>query len=925
MDDYLKCLTEPQRHAVTRPSDESLQILAGPGSGKTRVLTSRAAWMVKEGHVQPDRLVLVNFTDKAANEMVERLKVILGPASTSQLIIGTFHAICCRYLRRYGQKIGLSNSFTIADVDTVKKILKSLIQSETHAISAMGGEATMKPDAVLSEISKAKSKNISASDYRQSITPKCSPFRKQIAHLYELYEEALQKITALDFDDLLLYGVRLMKNHPEAVKDVQHVLVDELQDIDTTQFQLMELLAQHCRAVTTVGDPDQSIYGWRSAEVANFEKMVNNFKGTQRVCLEENFRSTGNIVDAALKVVQQDSTRVQKQLYTSHASGPAITVKQCRANDAEAAFIVSEIKRVIAHSGNMLTYDDFVVLLRYDALSRVLEAELQKENVAYRLMGGVKFFHRAEVKDLVAFLHLADNPDYEPTFDRIVHVPEWEIGDKGLVEIKAAATKAKLSPMALAIRLSGRGKTDQLAPELTGRLRTSLSGLGAVVAELQDMVKQGKKVSEMIEKLLELIHYDGHLAKQPDYDSRKENVKELINFAVGLEKQTDLADVALTNDKLPAALSSSKLKLPAALPSAASSSKLKLGSDDEDDVPITQLSEDVAAEFYRGSGKADASADTITSSRTSQKRKVATKYQDKAKGSSKGKGKGKGREDPIVLEDSSDRDYGAEEEEREGDEYGYDDFEEIEPPTSKRAKTEHTAATAAVQTSAGEVGPNENKGLLRVFLEAATMSTDMEVQEEGKAKPRVTLSTCHVAKGLEWPVVFIVGIEDGVIPMFHCKEPHDIAEERRLLYVAITRAKTMLYMSWVQRRQVKANFKDCQLSQFLTPVLTKSASGSAEGTSQADKAKQIKIAGTRPKIDQAERELWGKMLGRPVAARSTVKTSVAAFEASETGKKVLDGSIDSCHPVPRSSAPFNSSNSLQPSSRPVWRARPRLE
>jgi len=186
------------------------------------------------------------------------------------------------------------------------------------------------------------------------------------------------------------------------------------------------------------------------------------------------------------------------------------------------------------------------------------------------------------------------------------------------------------------------------------------------------------------------------------------------------------------------------------------------------------------------------------------------------------------------------------------------------------------------------------------------MSTDMEVQEEGKAKPRVTLSTCHAAKGLEWPVVFLVGVEDGVIPMFRCKEPDEIAEERRLLYVAITRAETMLYMSWMQRRQVKADYKDCQLSQFLTPVLPKSAGGDAASSSKADKAKQIKFAGTRPKIEQAERELWGKMLGRPVVSQATANKAITAFESSETGKKVLDGSIDSCPPAPKSSGAFNS-------------------
>ncbi|KAE8214429.1 hypothetical protein CF327_g2166 [Tilletia walkeri] len=991
--EYLNCLTTAQRHAVTQHPSQSLQILAGPGSGKTRVLTSRAAWMIREGHLQPDRLVLVTFTNKAAREMINRLNVLIGTHRTSQLIIGTFHATCCRFLRQHAQKIGLSNSFTIADIDDVKKLLKSLIQE--HAGEMKIGNDPIKPDQALNEISKAKSKNLTAAEYRTSLDPKSGPdsFKHKIASLYEKYEEAMKKNSALDFDDLLLYGARLLLMHPNITRDIEHVLVDEFQDTNTTQFQLMELLAQHCRSVTTVGDPDQSIYGWRSAEVANLQKMVKNFHGTQRVYLEENFRSTGNIVDAALKVVEQDETRVQKKLFTSHPTGPSIVLKPCRAPDAEAAFIVSEIKRVVAYSGNMLTYDDFVILLRYNALSRVLEAELQKEGVAHRLMGGVKFFDRVEVKDILAYLCLVDNPGYQPAFDRIVNVPRRAIGDKGVREIHAAAEKAKMGPMSLAIYLyeyegagtrkskRGSGKSAHVGESLTGRVRTAMITLGGVIVQLQAMVEEGKKVSEIIEKLLDIVEYRQHLAKGQDYDSRIENINELINFAIGVEKQSQPRSEALAtgeysqpsrspskSSRSPSKSSRSPSKSPSKLiipqinladtkdesdgieevegpdtPAPADKStdvasgseytrtvdpeeemeytspskpipltsveemrRKLLGGEPieevEDDIPVGIIDE-VSSEVQAAAAEAEAQAqaETSTSSAGGKKRKApAAKTEGKgrastsaAKGSSKGKGKGKAQEDPIVIDSGSD-------EEEEG--------EDVKARSSKRTKIKHEAAAAANEVASAAEGSDDTKTTLRIFLEASTMSTDMEVQEEGKAKPRVTLATCHAAKGLEWPVVFIAGVEDGVLPMFRCKEPNEIAEERRLLYVAITRAETMLYMSWCTNRQFGVERKDAQLSQFLVPLATKAVGGEASGQSKADKAKRVEFCAGRPAIGKKERELWGKMLDRPVVSDAAADKLVSAFNGSETGQRVSDGSIDQCSVPTRQ--PFGSSGTF---------------
>ncbi|KAK0529960.1 ATP-dependent DNA helicase srs2 [Tilletia horrida] len=921
--DYLACLTNEQRNAVTQRPEQSLQILAGPGSGKTRVLTSRAAWMILEGYVQPDRLVLVTFTNKAAREMINRLNVLIGPARTDQLIIGTFHATCCRFLRRHGQKIGLPNSFTIADIDDVKKLLKRIItENATHLKSGNSSfpEDVVKPDSALNEISKAKSKNLTAAEYRKSLPPKASTYKLKMAFVYEKYEEAMQKNSALDFDDLLLYGVRLLKQHPSVVDDIEHVLVDEFQDTNTAQFQLMELLAQKCRAVTTVGDPDQSIYGWRSAEVANLQKMVNKFSGTQRVYLEENFRSTGNIVETALKVVQQDSDRVQKKLYTSHPGGPPVVLKACRAPDAEAAFIVSEIKRVIAHSGEMLTYDDFVILLRYNALSRVLEAELQKEGVPHRLMGGVKFFDRVEVKDILAYLCLVDNPDYAPAFDRIVNVPKRAIGDKTLKDIAAAADEANMGPMALGIALNARGSKVPKT-SLSGKALNSLKELGGIIIQLQDAAKRGCRVSVLIEKLMDLVGYRQHLEKQTDGATRMENVKELINFAVGIEKQAQTRSDALAMDDDDAGSSSSPSKSPSKLyipqikfdpeeeydkdhkdstapgpqPKKEADQSHAAGDDDDEAMGEVQPVAPAAASSSSRGRKRKSTSSTASKDRSDAedngKGKAATTSKAKGKAA-----KGKAAEDPIVIDSESEyADEGAL-----GDDD--DDIIPIDASPSKRSKIKHEAATAAVEMAAGvgedgSVPGTGGKSLLRVFLEASTMSTDMEVQEEGKPLPRVTISTCHAAKGLEWPVVFIAGVEDGILPFFRCKEPDEIKEERRLLYVAITRAETLLYMSWCCQRPIAGQgTKDATLSQFLATGTPKGEGGSLDGNtaSKEEKAKQINCVSKRPPIGPKEREVWAQMLGRPTAPAAAVKKLMAEFDATITGAKILDGEMDKC-------------------------------
>lgn len=280
---------------------------------------------------------------------------------------GTFHATCARFLRKYGQLIGLQNNFSIMDADDSRKVIKAILGDMKDHLDAEKLKIT--PETAQSTISWAKAKDVSPAAYRAAINKRStaktwrgdenetSSWKAVIANVYDQYQDRLQESNALDFDDLLVFGVKLLRKHPSVVDNVRHVLVDEMQDTNTTQYELMSLFASATRCVTTVGDPDQSVYGWRAAEIGNLDRMSREFK-TSHCLLEENYRSTGKILEAALAVIEQDPARVAKGLFTSHPAGPPVTLKVASSPQAEASFIATEVKRLIAHSGGMLNYGD---------------------------------------------------------------------------------------------------------------------------------------------------------------------------------------------------------------------------------------------------------------------------------------------------------------------------------------------------------------------------------------------------------------------------------------------------------------------------------------------------------------------------------------------------------------------------------------
>ncbi|KAE9400182.1 UvrD-helicase-domain-containing protein [Gymnopus androsaceus JB14] len=532
--DYLKSLNPAQLRAVQHSPEIPLQILAGPGSGKTKVLTSRIAHLILHHHLPPWSICAVTFTNKAANEMKERLTKAIGKEKTQ---------------KRYARSIGLEGNFTVCDAEESKKIIAPLLKKYRHDLDAK--DITLKEGTVLSLISKAKAKGLSATQFLRDIQAKShgpkgskEPFTSSstvndidlvVAEIYEAYEKTLRKNNSLDFDDLLLFGVKLFTENHDAVKWCKHVLVDEFQDTNVTQYDLMRAIA-FARCVTVVGDPDQSIYGWRSAEVGNLARMQKDFFSTEQILLEENYRSTASILKASLAIVAQDKTRIQKSLRTSHPVGPIPVLRSFPSEHIEASFLAGEIKRIVAHMGGVLNWGDFVVLLRFNALSRTIESALQKEGIPSRILGGHKFFERLEIKDLLAYLQIVDNPQFIPAFVRAINTPARGIGEKTIAELLSRADKSKLNLLELVEKIHD-GKTPDIKPPIKRKLGSFVTSMRI----LRTLASENASPSDLIHRLVELISYEEHLRKtQPDWDTRWENVQELITFASDV--QSDLQD-----------------------------------------------------------------------------------------------------------------------------------------------------------------------------------------------------------------------------------------------------------------------------------------------------------------------------------------------------------------------------------------------
>ncbi|KWU42477.1 UvrD/REP type DNA helicase [Rhodotorula sp. JG-1b] len=520
---FLERLNEEQRKAVTASPEGGLAVHAGPGSGKTAVLTTRVAYLVEERKMPPEQLVVVTFTNKAANEMKVRLCKMIGAETVDKLVMGTFHSVCVRYLRKYGKLVGLESNFLISDRDDCLAVIKRLLPTLPIPEKL---RKEMKPNTWLEYISRCKSRMQTPEQYRAERAKDWDQDKVEaVVVVYEAYEEALSNNNALDFDDLLVRGLQLFRDHPRVVAKIKSVLIDEFQDTNSVQYDIVKYIAAASNSLTIVGDPDQSIYGWRNAEIENLEKMLKDFKPVQQIFLEQNYRSTGAILGAALAIVRQDTKRINKSLTTSHPSGSSVVLHSAPSAPDEATFIASTIHHLMAHLGGLVNYNDFAILLRYGALSRNIETALQKAGIPSRMVGGHKFFERTEIKDMLSYLQLISNPSYSPALARVLNIPRRGIGDKTQAHIVDVAAQKGIPAFEICVRIA---KGQNAVSGLTGAQKKGIKALVEVVRDARKKADEGTDVATLIDLIVDRVGYRAHLDRTQAHDAaRWENIMEL--------------------------------------------------------------------------------------------------------------------------------------------------------------------------------------------------------------------------------------------------------------------------------------------------------------------------------------------------------------------------------------------------------------
>lgn len=614
-------------------------VLAGAGSGKTRVLVQRIASLVGRG-VHPSRILAVTFTNKAAGEMRERLSEMLG-YHASAMWIGTFHSTCARLLRMFHKEVGLSADYNIFDDDDQMRLIGALLKERN-----LKEEAT--PRSVLSAIGTAKNKGEDPVEHH-----KLGYLSGIISIIYPMYRDALAREDAVDFNDLLL-KVRDLFAHkevgPKLRERFEHVLVDEFQDTNPVQYNLVQGFVGQTRNLTVVGDDDQSIYSWRGAEPRNLLDFKRDYPDSEEVKLEQNYRSTNVILTAANGVIQNNRDRHSKQLWTDRDGGDPVLWEEVRDERAEGDFVASAIEGLVSEEGR--EWGDMAILYRTHSQSRVLEEMLRSRGIMYKIVGGVSFFQRREVKDIRAYMRLVSNPAADMSFDRIINVPARGIGKTTVDHVRYYARSKRISYLAGA-RDAAKGEVSEVRPAARKKLQTFLE----IIDGLAAVKKAGASVSEFLIQVVERSTYRERLEKEgtPDASERLNNLAELVSMASDFDDETD--------------------------------------------------GEGTLAEF----------------------------------------------EERISLASAADGDDG-----------------------------------------------------------------------KGTA---VTMMTVHAAKGLEYPIVFVVGMEDGLFPSirenhdsFEPDDQKDLEEERRLAYVAFTRAMDRLVLTSARVRRKWAEVKIAKPSRFLQEI-----------------------------------------------------------------------------------------------------------
>ncbi len=681
----------PAQHQAVMTTQGPLLVLAGAGSGKTRVLTFRIAHMIADEGVRPWQILAITFTNKAAAEMRERLEALL-PNNIRGMWVCTFHAMCVRLLREDGERLGYGSNFAIYDDDDSKRLVKTIL-------SDLDIDVRQFPlNSIRSKISAAKNALLYPDDVEAQAA---SPMDHVVARVYRTLQTRLDKANAMDFDDLLIKAFELLSKYPDVLAKYQerfrYINVDEYQDTNGVQYAITKLLASKYRNLMVVGDDDQSIYSWRGADIKNILAFEKDYEEAVVVKLEQNYRSTGHILAAANAVVAHNSHRKPKRLFTDEGDGEKIQVYQASDERDEGAWIGSEIEKL--HDKGT-SYDNIAVFYRTNAQSRILEDMLLRAGVPYKIVGGTRFFDRAEIRDVMAYLKVVVNPDDDMAALRVINTPRRGIG---------ATSIQKIQTYALYNGLSFFSACEACVMEeslLTAKVRNAL-------VEFTSAIEHGRHIDGELDEVVEAIVDRSGLIRALEAehtieaDGRIENIREFFGVAAEFDESHD--DVEETLESL------QQLREAGAL-------------DAQDAASLSAAGFDAATGALAG---------------------VA-----------------------------------------------------VEPDSAPQEEALHPQVAAEK---------------LPAFMEWLALRSDLDSLDGSTSA--VTLMTIHAAKGLEFPAVFVAGMEEGIFPHANYEaEAAQLEEERRLAYVAITRARKRLYLTYASTRRTYGSVQANPVSRFVGEI-----------------------------------------------------------------------------------------------------------
>jgi DNA helicase II / ATP-dependent DNA helicase PcrA len=725
----------PEQRAAVEATEGPLLILAGAGSGKTRVITSRIAWLIHEKGIAPDSILAVTFTNKAASEMAERVDRLLGHSSVAKPLISTFHSLCVRLLRRDIEALkvggeGLTRSFAIYDENDQQAVVKQVMRR-------MGLDTKqLTPRSVLGRISWAKNHMV---DPQEFYLASKDPNSERIAHIYQGYRAELRKNNALDFDDLLLEAVRLLKVSSEVRERYQrryrYLLVDEYQDTNRPQYELMKLLAGEAKNVCAVGDEDQSIYSWRGADIRNILEFEKDFPNARIVRLEQNYRSTRIILEAAGTVVANNLRRKGKKLWTDRQGGSLIGYYEAPDGENEALFIADRIQAFLREADTDTTRAHCAVLYRTNSQSRLVEEALRRYNISYTMVGGFSFYERAEIKDLLAYLRLVRNPHDSMALQRVINTPARGIGKTTLETLERIALE------------TGASTWDAIGSAIANRLIPAR----ALMA---------------IESFRQLI-LDAQAMMDPDFAGK-------LSADVEAGAESEAADTgfefgAATSD--PASADSA---------SAESATAFDFGEQNHSQLPLLDAS---SFSPFANQPKRP----FLTMPKKAIGHEAVSDLDEDSEGERPEalRAPGGSATLPELIRFLIDR-------------TGYIKALEAEGSPEAFSRIENLKELANAAHDAEVRGET-----LAEFLDHAALASDTD---QFDPEARVTLMTLHAAKGLEFPLVFLAGLEEGLFPHSRTlNNPEELEEERRLCYVGMTRAMNTLILTRAHYRRRYGN------------------------------------------------------------------------------------------------------------------------